>query len=213
MSVPLVETRGLKKYFSVPNGYLHAVDDVDLIINSGETLGVVGESGCGKSTLGRVLLGLMPSTAGEIFFNGESIFNSQGSKKQHIYSEMQMIFQDPFSSLNPRLSIKDLIAEPIVVRKTIRGKEQIKDKVLELMELVGLSQRYSNSYPHELDGGRRQRVGIARALALDPKFIVCDEPVLCVGCLDSSSDTKFNYGSARKKRPSLYVHYPQPVRC
>jgi peptide/nickel transport system ATP-binding protein len=177
MSVPIVETRHVKKYFKVPRGLLHAVDDVDLTINPRETLGVVGESGCGKSTLGRVLLGLLEATSGEVLYNGESIFTGRGKKKKNIYSEMQMIFQDPFTSLNPRLSIQDLIADPIVVQGTIRGRNAIKDKVLELMDVVGLSRRYVNSYPHELDGGRRQRIGIARALALNPKFIVCDEPV------------------------------------
>jgi peptide/nickel transport system ATP-binding protein len=177
MSVPIIEARNLRKYFKVPRGLLHAVEDVNLVINKNETLGVVGESGCGKSTLGRVLLGLLPSTAGEVLYNGESIFNSRGKKKKHIYSEMQMIFQDPFTSLNPRLSIRDLIAEPIIVRRLLANRNQLKDRVLELMDVVGLSSRYVNTYPHELDGGRRQRVGIARALALNPKFIVCDEPV------------------------------------
>jgi peptide/nickel transport system ATP-binding protein len=177
MSEPIIETRKLKKIFKVPRGMLHAVDDVNLTINPVETLGVVGESGCGKSTLGRVILGLLDATEGEILFKGESIFNNNGKKKKNIYSDMQMIFQDPFTSLNPRLSIQDIIEEPILVRKTIRSKKEIREKVLELMEVVGLSHRYVNSYPHELDGGRRQRVGIARALALDPKFIVCDEPV------------------------------------
>jgi peptide/nickel transport system ATP-binding protein len=177
MSGSIIETRGLKKYFNVPKGLLHAVDDVDLVINPNETLGVVGESGCGKSTLGRVILGLLNASGGEVLYKGESIFNSRGVKKKHIYSEMQMIFQDPFTSLNPRLSIRDLIAEPILVRKTLKDKTAIKNRILALMDVVGLSQRYVNTYPHELDGGRRQRVGIARALALDPKFIVCDEPV------------------------------------
>lgn len=177
MAAPIIETKGLKKYFNVHQGLLHAVDDVSLSINPVETLGVVGESGCGKSTLGRVLLGLLPATQGDVLYNGESIFDSKGNKKDHTYNEMQMIFQDPFSSLNPRLSIRDLIAEPILVRKTITDKTEIRNKVFELMDLVGLSERYVNAYPHELDGGRRQRVGIARALALDPKFIVCDEPV------------------------------------
>lgn len=177
MERPIIETKGLKKYFKVHKGLLHAVDDVSLSIAPNETLGVVGESGCGKSTLGRVLLGLLPATEGEVLFEGKSIFDGRGRKKDAIYNEMQMIFQDPFSSLNPRLSILDLIAEPIKVRKTIKDKEQIKEKVLELMDLVGLSERYVNTYPHELDGGRRQRVGIARALALNPRFIVCDEPV------------------------------------
>jgi peptide/nickel transport system ATP-binding protein len=173
---PIIETRSLKKYFAVPKGVLHAVDDVDLTINPVETLGVVGESGCGKSTLGRVLLGLLKATEGEVLYNGDSIYEKQGRKKQNVYSEMQMIFQDPFTSLNPRLSIGDIVAEPILVRKALsRGK--IHGRVLELMDTVGLSQRYINTYPHELDGGRRQRVGIARALALNPRFIVCDEPV------------------------------------
>ena len=177
MGIPIVETRRLKKYFKVPLGLVYAVDDVDLIIGENETLGVVGESGCGKSTLGRVLLGLLNATAGEVLYKGESIFNPNKTKKDHVYSEMQMIFQDPFTSLNPRLSIQDLIAEPIIVRKTIKDRSGIRSKVLELMDTVGLSSRYVNTYPHELDGGRRQRVGVARALALDPKVIVCDEPV------------------------------------
>jgi peptide/nickel transport system ATP-binding protein len=177
MSIPIIETRSLKKYFKVPKGLLHAVDDVDLTINPLETLGVVGESGCGKSTLGRVILGLLDSTGGEVLYNGESIFDKHAKKKKNIYREMQMIFQDPFTSLNPRLSIQDLIAEPIIVQRTLTSRHDIKNKVLELMDTVGLSERYVNTYPHELDGGRRQRVGVARALALDPKFIVCDEPV------------------------------------
>lgn len=177
MSEPIIETKNLKKYFKVRKGLLHAVDDVSLTINANETLGVVGESGCGKSTLGRVLLGLLPATDGEILYQGESIFDQKGRKKDFVYNEMQMIFQDPFSSLDPRLSIHDLIAQPMVVRKTITDKDEMRRRVLELMDKVGLSQRYINAYPHELDGGRRQRVGIARALALNPKFIVCDEPV------------------------------------
>lgn len=177
MAEPIIETRNLKKYFKVHQGMLHAVDDVSLTINPVETLGVVGESGCGKSTLGRVILGLLPATSGEILYRNESVFDSRGRKKSEIYNEMQMIFQDPFSSLDPRLSIKDLIAEPILVRKTMTDSEAIRIKIQELMDKVGLSERYLNTYPHELDGGRRQRVGIARALALDPKFIVCDEPV------------------------------------
>ncbi len=177
MTKPIIETRRLKKYFTVPRGIVHAVDDVDLTVQPMETLGVVGESGCGKSTLGRVLLGLLDPTEGEVLYQGESIFTPKGKKKKNIFNEMQMIFQDPFTSLNPRLSIQDIIAEPILVQKTIRNKKDIKNKVLELMDTVGLSSRYVNTYPHELDGGRRQRVGIARALSLNPKFIVCDEPV------------------------------------
>jgi peptide/nickel transport system ATP-binding protein len=176
MSIPIIKTQGLKKYFKVPKGLLHAVDDVDLTINENETLGVVGESGCGKSTLGRVLLGLLNATEGKVLYNGESIFNNRGKKKKHIYRDMQMIFQDPFTSLNPRLSVQDLIAEPLIVQKIVKPGE-MKNRVLELMDVVGLSGRYVNTYPHELDGGRRQRIGIARALATNPKVIVCDEPV------------------------------------
>ncbi len=177
MANPIIETKNLKKYFKVRHGLLHAVDDVNLTINPVETLGVVGESGCGKSTLGRVLLGLLPATSGEVLYNGESIFEKNGKKKKEIYEEMQMIFQDPFSSLDPRMSIKELISEPMLVRKKYSDSESVRIKVQELMNKVGLAERYLNVYPHELDGGRRQRVGIARALALDPKFIVCDEPV------------------------------------
>jgi peptide/nickel transport system ATP-binding protein len=177
MSVkPIIETKNLKKYFNVPRGVLHAVDDVSLTINPNETLGVVGESGCGKSTLGRVILGLLDSTEGEVLYEDEPIFDKNGKKKKNIYRDMQMIFQDPFTSLNPRLSIQDLIAEPLIVQKIVKPNE-IKSRILELMDLVGLSPRYVNTYPHELDGGRRQRVGIARALATNPKVIVCDEPV------------------------------------
>ena len=176
-SGPIIETRGLKKYFNVARGLLHAVDDVSLTINPNETLGVVGESGCGKSTLGRVIVRLLEANGGEILYNGEVIVGRGAKKNDDLYNEMQMIFQDPFTSLNPRLSISDIIADPINVRKTIQGKAAVKEKVLELMDTVGLPPRYVNVYPHELDGGRRQRVGIARALALNPKFIVCDEPV------------------------------------
>ena len=173
----LIETKHLKKYFKTKHGLLHAVDDVSLTIDKNETLGVVGESGCGKSTLGRVILGLLPATDGEVTYDGENIWSGNGKKKDFVYNEMQMIFQDPFSCLNPRLSIHDLIAEPMIVRKLVKNKEEMRERVLALMDLVGLSDRYVNTYPHELDGGRRQRVGIARALALNPKFIVCDEPV------------------------------------
>ena len=177
MSTPLVETRGLKKYFGTPKGMLHAVDGVDLSIAAGSTLGVVGESGCGKSTLGRTILRLIEPTAGQILYNGEDIVTYSARQMQNIRREMQIIFQDPFSSLNPRMTVSDIIAEPIRVCGLCRSREEMYDKVDRLMETVGLAQRFENSYPHELDGGRRQRIGIARALAVDPKFIVCDEPV------------------------------------
>lgn len=173
----LIETKGLKKYFKTQRGMLHAVDDVDLVINEGQTLGVVGESGCGKSTLGRTILRLLDATGGQVLYEGKNILDYNKSTMKSMRTHMQMIFQDPFTSLNPRLSIQDIIAEPMRVVKNVKGKEAIKERTKELMDLCGLPARYMNTYPHELDGGRRQRVGLARALAVDPKFIVCDEPV------------------------------------
>lgn len=177
MSEVLLETRNLKKYFPHKLGYVHAVDDVTLKINIGETLGVVGESGCGKSTLGRTILRLLEPTEGEVIYEGRNILPLKGKEFRKIQTGMQMVFQDPYSSLNPRMSVYDLIAEPLKVCKTVTGKEAMAKKVQETMELCGLSERHNNVYPHEMDGGRRQRVGLARALVLDPKFVVCDEPV------------------------------------
>lgn len=177
MSAPLVEVRGLKKYFATPKGSLHAVDGVDLAIEKGKTLGVVGESGCGKSTLGRTLLRLIEPTDGQVFYEGESVLGYSRSQMKHIRKKMQIIFQDPYASLNPRMTVSEIIAEPIKVCKTITDSRRIDEKVFELMATVGLAERFVNSYPHELDGGRRQRIGIARALSVDPQFIVCDEPV------------------------------------
>lgn len=174
---PILETKHLKKYFKTARGNLHAVDDINLTIVKGRTLGVVGESGCGKSTLGRVILRLIEATEGEILFNGQDIRKLSRGQMEHMRQELQIIFQDPFSSLNPRLSVSELIADPIRTNKLIHGKGELQDRVVELMKTVGLSERFINSYPHELDGGRRQRIGVARALALNPKFIVCDEPV------------------------------------
>jgi peptide/nickel transport system ATP-binding protein len=177
MIAPLIETKGLKKYFKTPRGLLHAVDDVNITVNAGETLGVVGESGCGKSTLGRTIMRLLDSTGGEVLYEGNDILKFGKSKMKPMRSAMQMIFQDPFTSLNPRLSIGNIIAEPMKVTKNVRSKAAMKEKTHEIMDLCGLPERYYNAYPHELDGGRRQRVGLARALAVDPRFIVCDEPV------------------------------------
>ncbi|WP_024736197.1 ABC transporter ATP-binding protein [Enterocloster asparagiformis] len=177
MSEPLIRTVGLTKYFQTPKGMLHAVEDVNLRIDKGETLGVVGESGCGKTTLGRVLMRLVEATSGEVQLNGENILLLKGREKINIYNSLQMIFQDPYSSLNPRLSIGNIIEDPIKTMGPKMSKKELNDRVLNLMDIVGLPPRYYNSYPHELDGGRRQRVGLARALALNPKFIVCDEPV------------------------------------
>ena len=155
---------------------LHAVDDVSFTIEEGKTLGVVGESGCGKSTLGRTIVHLLESTKGQIFLEGKDITHVKGKELAAAREDMQIMFQDPYSSLDPRKTIEQTIIEPLKVSKKYK-KDEMYQKAQELMELVGIDQRLSMAYPHELDGGRRQRVGFARALALDPKFIVCDEPV------------------------------------
>lgn len=174
----LLRVEGLKKYFKTPKGLLHAVDDVSFSIEKGKTLGVVGESGCGKSTLGRCIIHLLDTTDGKIFFEGKDITNMNKEDLKESRKDMQMIFQDPFSSINPRMTVKNIIMEPMVIHKMYDGdKAKQEEKVLEIMDTVGLARRLADSYPHELDGGRRQRIGIARALALEPKFIVCDEPV------------------------------------
>jgi len=173
----LLRVENLKKYFKTPKGMLHAVDDVSFTLEKGKTLGVVGESGCGKSTLGRTIIGLLEATEGNIYFEGEDVVGARGHTKKQLRRDMQLIFQDPFSSLNPRLCVFDLIAEPLKIYKTCKNRNDLKDQVFNLMDTVGLARRLAYSYPHELDGGRRQRIGVARALALEPKFIVCDEPV------------------------------------
>ncbi len=172
----IVEVKNLKKYFDSPSGSLHAVDDVSFSIQKGQTMGVVGESGCGKSTLGRTIIHLLESTDGKILFEGEDITNLNKKQLKKMREKMQIIFQDPFSSLNPRMTVKDTISEPLLLSKKF-SKKEIEKEAERLMDLVGLAHLYYTSYPHELDGGRRQRVGIARALALNPKFVVCDEPV------------------------------------
>lgn len=176
MSVPVIETKQLKKYFPTHGGILHAVDDVTLKIERGTTLGVVGESGCGKSTLGRTIIRLLERTDGQILLNGEDISELKGKKLRQAREKMQIIFQDPYSSIDPRKTVEATVCEPLKVSKRY-SKKQIDQISDELMELVGIDHRLRVSYPHELDGGRRQRVGIARALALNPDFVVCDEPV------------------------------------
>jgi oligopeptide/dipeptide ABC transporter ATP-binding protein len=173
----LLEVRHLKKYFEVPRGTLHAVDDVSFDVEKGRTLGIVGESGCGKSTLGKTIMKLTDPTSGEIIFDGKDIAPMSVQEFRKYRYDIQMIFQDPYASLDPRMSIGQLIAEPMIVSREFSDQKKIDERVGELMDMVGLAQRLINSYPHELDGGRRQRIGVARALALDPKFIVCDEPV------------------------------------
>ncbi|MDR0647976.1 MAG: ATP-binding cassette domain-containing protein [Synergistaceae bacterium] len=173
----LVEVRRLKKYFETASGMLHAVDGVDFAIDGGRTLGVVGESGCGKSTLGRTILRLTEPTDGEVLYDGEDITRFSVPQMNAIRRDLQLIFQDPLSSLNPRMTVFEIIAEPLKVFRVTSGRDEMDDRVASLMKTVGLADRFSNSYPHELDGGRRQRIGIARALASNPRFIVCDEPV------------------------------------
>ncbi len=173
----LLEVKDLKKYFKTPKGMLHAVDGVSFSIERGKTLGLVGESGCGKSTTGRVCLRLLDPTSGQIRFAGQDITHYSNNQMRKLRRDMQIIFQDPFSSLDPRYTVNQLIREPIKRNHLIRNKNDIDLRVLELMDTVGLAERLYNAYPHELDGGRRQRIGIARALAMNPKFIVCDEPV------------------------------------
>ena len=173
----LLEVKNLKKYFNTPRGLLHAVDDVTFTIDKGRTLGVVGESGCGKSTTGRSILRLIEPTAGEVIFEGQDVCKLDAESMRKKRQDMQIIFQDPFSSLNPRKTISQTIMDPIKINNLITDKAQQVERVEQLMETVGLAPRLYNAYPHELDGGRRQRIGIARALAMNPKFIVCDEPV------------------------------------
>ncbi|MDR3174275.1 MAG: ATP-binding cassette domain-containing protein [Treponema sp.] len=175
----LLRVEGLKKYFHTPYGTLHAVDGVSFTVRKGETLGVVGESGCGKSTLGRAILRLQEPTAGRVFFEGYNILSYDKRGMKALRRDMQIIFQDPFASLNPRMSVSETICEALLIQKLYspRNKEGLRKRVLELMDMVGLAPRLINTYPHELDGGRRQRIGIARVLALNPKLIVCDEPV------------------------------------
>lgn len=173
----LLEVKHLKKYFSTPSGKLHAVDDVSFDIYKGTTLGVVGESGCGKSTLGSTLLNLLSPTGGEVIFRGQDVAAMSKREFHKVRPKMQMIFQDPYSSLNGRMTLHQLIAEPLLVNKVCRNRKEVDERVSRMMDTVGLAKRLTNSYPHELDGGRRQRIGVARALILEPEFVVCDEPV------------------------------------
>ncbi|MGI5935575.1 MAG: ABC transporter ATP-binding protein [Oscillospiraceae bacterium] len=177
MGEALIEVKNLKKYFPTPYGLLHAVDDVSFTIEKGSTLGVVGESGCGKSTLGRLIISLLDKTSGEVYYRGEEISHLSRKKRNELRKKLQIIFQDPYSSLDPRKSVRNIIAEPLKIFKICKKADELDARVAELMEIVGLDARFAGAFPHEMDGGRRQRVGIARALALNPEFIVCDEPV------------------------------------
>lgn len=177
MSEPLLRVEGLTKHFSTKKGLLHAVDNVSFTIDKGRTLGMVGESGCGKSTTGRAILRLIEPTAGNVLFDNIDVRSLDAAKLRRMRTRMQIVFQDPFSSLNPRMTVSQAIEEPIKLHGIITDPQEREERVLELMETVGLAPRLFNTYPHELDGGRRQRIGIARALAVNPDFVVCDEPV------------------------------------
>lgn len=175
---PIIETVDLHKRFKLRGGaLLHAVDGVSLKIDQGKTLGVVGESGCGKSTLGRTILQLIEPTSGDVLYNGKSITRLGRREMRMMRRNLQIIFQDPYASVDPRKSVVEIIAEYMIIHKIYKSKTEIFNKAAQLMDVVGLARRYANSYPHELDGGRRQRIGVARALSLNPQFIVCDEPV------------------------------------
>ncbi len=185
----MIEVRNLKKYFKVAGGSLHAVDDVSFKVEKGRTMGIVGESGCGKSTLGRVMIHLIESTAGTILFDGQDVTHLSGRALKNYRHQVSIIFQDPYSSLNPRMTVEQTLSEALLITgKYKRG--EIDGQVRRLVDLVGLDRRFMKAFPHELDGGRRQRVGIARALAIDPKFIVCDEPV---SALDVSIQAQILY--------------------
>ncbi len=179
MAETILEVKNLTKYFKTPRGRVHAVDDVSFSIERGKTLGIVGESGCGKSTTGRCILRLIEPTSGEVWFEGRNICGIRKREMDLLRKDMQIIFQDPYSSLNPRKTILETISEAIKLNRIMPGASNadIERRVYDLMDTVGLARRLINTYPHELDGGRRQRIGIARALAVEPKFIVCDEPV------------------------------------
>lgn len=172
----LIEIKGLKKYFNTSGGILHAVDDVSMSFEQGTTMGIVGESGCGKSTLGRTVIHLLDSTSGSIYFQGEDVTHLNSKQLKKLREDMQIIFQDPFSSLNPRFTVEDTLKEPLLRSKSA-DRKTLDAEITKLMDMVGIARRLRMSYPHELDGGRRQRICIARALAMNPKFIVCDEPV------------------------------------
>ena len=176
MSEILLDVKNLCKYYPVSGGTLHAVDDVSFHINKGETLGLVGESGCGKSTIGRTVLRLIPHTSGEVHYKGENILACSPARLRSLRRQIQIIFQDPYSCLDPRKTIGQIISEPLIINR-LAGKKELNAKVLDLMSKGGVSRKLYNAYPHELDGGRRQRVGIIRALTMNPEFIVCDEPV------------------------------------
>ena len=198
----LLEVKNLKKYFPVGHKkLLRAVDDVTLSIEKGETLGLVGESGCGKSTLGRTVIGLYEPTDGQILFEGKDVTHLKGKERKEFSKNIQMIFQDPYASLNPRMTVSDIIGEGLDIHKIYKGEARQK-RIFELLDLVGLSQEHASRFPHEFSGGQRQRIGIARALAIEPKLIICDEPVSALDVsiqaqvLNLLNDLQKEYGTA-----------------
>ena len=207
----ILKVTNLKKYFPVPAGMLHAVDDVSFSMHYGETMGVVGESGCGKSTLGKTILRLEPPTSGEIIFEGEDITNIDDKEFKALRPKMQMIFQDPLSSLNPRMSVSQQIAEPLRIYKVYKSNEEMEKRVLELMDIVGLARRYVDTYPHELDGGRRQRIGIARAGSKAKAHSLRRAGVRPRRSY-SGADTEPPAGFAEGARAFIHVHYSRFVR-
>lgn len=176
MNEPILQVKNLSKHFKVESGFLQAVDGLNFDIYKGETFGLVGESGCGKSTAGRTILRLYEPTSGEAIFEGQNIYDLSPKEMKEHRKEMQMIFQDPYASLDPRMTVEEIIAEPLVIYG-IGNKKERRERVIELLEMVGLSAEHSLRFPHEFSGGQRQRIGIARSLALKPKFIICDEPI------------------------------------
>ena len=211
-SEPLLEVRNLKKYFGKKGRILHAVDDISVSIGRGKTLGVVGESGCGKSTLGRTVLRLLEPTGGQILFEGKDITHVGKPEMRRYRQSMQIVFQDPYSSLNPRKSVAEIIATPLKVNHICKSRADLQKRVRELMDTVGLAERLYDAYPHELDGGRRQRICIARALALNPKFIVCDEPVSALDRVHPGPNPQPAPGPAGEDGADVHVHHPRPQR-
>lgn len=177
MVEPLLSAKNIKKYFDVGEGVLKAVDGISFDIYPGETFGLVGESGCGKSTAGRTIIRLYEPTGGELYFNGKNIYELPRREMQEVRRNFQMIFQDPYASLNPRMTVEEIVGEPLDIHGAYKTHKERHKRVIELLQLVGLNDEHANRFPHEFSGGQRQRVGIARALALNPKFIVCDEPI------------------------------------
>ena len=207
----ILEVENLTKYFNTPGGLLHAVDGVNFKVEEGRTLGIVGESGCGKSTTGRTILKLLEPTSGKIIFDGQDITGYSRKQMRSLRREMQMVFQDPFSSLDPRQTVSQLISEPIIEHKLLKTKSDIEKRTLKLMETVGLAERYINVYPHELDGGRRQRIGIARALAVEADCV--RRARFRPGRFHPGADPEPASAAAAGHGADLYFHHPRSLGC